>query len=201
MINIWAAILVSVISFLATNQENLFILLAYFHHPQYSFRAISMGYVAITGLILLTSYGFSQIAQVMPSFSIHYLGFLPIILGTWELLKLLRKSQNYQSEAAVPSGMINSFNGAINVGIATLASSGDSLVVYTSLFADTQYSADSIILFTGIGISMLWVTFAGRLSRHPWISAQLHRWGDYLLPFFLIAVGLFILMDTPVDVD
>ena len=137
----------------------------------------------------------------MPSFSIHYLGFLPIILGTWEFLKLIRKSQNYQSEAAVTSEMINSFNGAMNVGIATLASSGDSLVVYTSLFADTQYSADLVILFTGIGISVLWVTFAGRLSRHPWISAQLHRWGDYLLPFFLIAVGLFILMDTPVDVD
>jgi cadmium resistance protein CadD (predicted permease) len=93
MSDILLAILVSVIAFLATNLENQLILLAYLHHPRYSVQAILAGYVGATGLILLASYGFSRLVQLLPKHSIHYLGLLPITLGIWELLKLLFSSK------------------------------------------------------------------------------------------------------------
>lgn len=192
---------ISIVSFIATNLENQLILLAYLHHPQYPVRAISVGYVGATGLILSASYGLSQMTQVMPSSSIHYLGILPICLGGWELLKLILGSKDPCSETEYKTEKVSTSHRAISVGAATMASGGDTLVVFTSLFADTRYSADLVIVSTGIGMALLWIALARWLLGHVWISTQLNRFGHLLLPLFLIGIGVYIWMDTPGDIN
>ncbi|MGK7928688.1 MAG: cadmium resistance transporter [Spirulina sp.] len=195
------AILVAVLAFCATNLENLFIVLAYLHHSQYSFWPVSVGYVGAIGGILLGSYGLSQVTLVMPSDRIHYLGLLPIALGIWEFLKLRHRLQNTQPDIPLSIKKVRDSQVMMRVGTVTLVSGLDSLVVFASLFADTRYSADLVIFLTGIGMAVCWVTLAQWLSGYRWISAQLKRFGDVLLPVLLILVGLFILMDTPIDLD
>ena len=194
-------ILVSALAFWATNLENQLILLAYLHYPQYSIESVSFGYVISTGLILAGSYGVSQVTLVMPKNWIHYLGFLPILLGVWELLKLRYRPQESQQEIVLNAEKIRASRAMMVVGTVTLASGGDSFVVFTSLFADTRYSADLVIFLTSIGMAISWVALARWLSGYVWISTQLQRFRSLLLPILLILVGGFILMDTPADVD
>lgn len=201
MSNLLLALLVSVVAFLATNLENQLILLAYLNHPQYSAQAVSAGYAGATGVILMASYSFSQLIQWLPQNSIHYLGFLPILLGIWELLKLAFKSADSSPSINVTAKDGKTLQKITAVGIATLASGGDSLAVFIPLFADSQPAASLIIILTGIGMALLWVKLAEVLSGNAWLSAQLTRYGHILLPLLLIAIGLFILMDTPIDID
>jgi cadmium resistance protein CadD (predicted permease) len=135
----------------------------------------------------------------MPTVTIHYLGILPISLGIWEFLKVVRSSHGESAALAVQSVEDRAWQRAIAIGLVTIASGGDSLVVFTSLFADTRYSADFVILATAAGMAILWVVLAQGLLGFPWLVRHLNRLGGYLLPFLLICVGVFILMDTPVD--
>lgn len=201
MSDILLAIFVSAIAFLATNLENQLILLAYLNHPRYSFPAVSAGYVGATALILLVSYGFSRLTQLVPTSSIHYLGFLPIWLGVWEFFKLVVKSEtsSIAPHLAIKDGKMVQKVAA--VGTATLASGGDSLAVFIPLFSDAQHTSDLVMILTGIGMAFLWVKVAEGLSRNAWLSAQMTRYGHVLLPLLLIAIGLYILMDTPIDID
>ena len=194
------SLLVSALVFWATNLENQFILLAYFNHPQYSFRSVSIGYLASTGLILSGSYGASQVALAMSNTWIYFLGFMLILLRIWELLKLKYRAQVSQQKIVLRSDKILASRAMILVGAVTLASGEDSFVVFTSLFADTQYSADLVIFLTSLGMAVCWVALAQFLSGYEWISIKLQRFGSVLLPVLLILVGGFIVMDIPVDI-
>jgi len=158
------AAVVSAGSFLATNLENLFILLAYAHHPRYPMRAIAIGYVGAIGLILLASHALSQPAQAMPAPSIHYLGLLPVALGVWELLKQLFRSEASHAEIGIPPREQRTLYRAIAVGATTLTSGSDSLIVFATLFADTHYSADFAILGAGVAMAFLWIALVQWLA-------------------------------------
>lgn len=198
------AIGVSVLAFIATNLENLVILLTFLYQPHYPFPSILVGYVGATALILVVAYSTSQLTQLLPHNWIHYLGILPISLGIWELIGPCFRSQSQgenHPETDLFSQQENSLHRWISVGLVTLGSGGDSLIVFGSLFSDSQFEADGVIIVTSLLMSLLWIGMARWLLRYPLISQQLNRWGNKVLPLLLIGIGIFILMDTPGDLD
>ena len=81
-----------------------------------------------------------------------------------------------------------------------LAHSGDSLIVYVALLADTQEGLEPASMRTIMAAGALWIVLAQWFGSRRVIAEPLERWGQYLLPFVLIAIGVLILLDTPTDV-
>jgi len=74
----------------------------------------------------------------------------------------------------------------------TIANGGDNLGVYIPLFAS---ATGAIPIYAAIFAVMtaLWCWIGYRLVRNRWVGERLRRYGHLLLPYVLIALGLYIL--------
>ena len=81
-----------------------------------------------------------------------------------------------------------------------LANSGDSLGVLASLLAETAPHLLWVAAATPLAMAAVWVALAHYVVRHPALSPWLERVDRIAVPLVLIAIGLYILTDTPTDV-
>ena len=122
-----------------------------------------------------------------------YLGFLPIALGIYRLTRLYQPIQEETID--------RDSAGIWPVAMMMLAQSGDSLIVYVALFADIRENFEPAAMLTIMVLGAGWVGLGRLLASRNVVAGPLERWGGYLLPLVLIAIGVLILMDTPMDVE
>jgi cadmium resistance protein CadD (predicted permease) len=80
-----------------------------------------------------------------------------------------------------------------------LANSGDSFTVLTSLMAESRDALVVVIVTTALTMTTLWALLARWVVGHPALAPILWRLDRYGVPFLLVAIGLYILLDTPTD--
>ena len=76
---------------------------------------------------------------------------------------------------------------------------GDSLGAFVALFAETREPFTFVIVGFVAALSLAWIGLARWITGHTAVQQLLQRWGRYLLPFILIAIGAYILADTKTD--
>jgi cadmium resistance protein CadD (predicted permease) len=81
----------------------------------------------------------------------------------------------------------------------TLAASGDSLATYTALFADTRSWLTPATVGGILLGAVAWTWVAEWIMRQTGAHRFIEKVGPILLPIVLIALGLYILGDTPTD--
>jgi cadmium resistance protein CadD (predicted permease) len=133
------------------------------------------------GALYAVSVAAALAAAAIPAGYIALLGLVPLALG----LRLLftKKGRDAPPPAA---------HGVLAVAGINVAAGGDNIGVYTPLFATTTeaiavYGA-VFALLTG---ALCWA--AHRLVAHPALGAPVRRWGPRLVPWVLVALGLWIL--------
>jgi len=97
---------------------------------------------------------------------------------------------------------------AIALGVAGfLATSGDNLVILLGLYGGRTYRPRDVFVghVGAIGLVVVAARLfaaigARKLVHHTGVGWQISRITPYVMPFLLIAIGLFILADTPTDV-
>jgi cadmium resistance protein CadD (predicted permease) len=168
--------------FAATNIDGLFLTAALLADRSFRARDVILGTYAGIGALYAASAAGSLVSLVAPPTLIALLGLIPIALG----LMQLRKSAVDEPERVKPGGImsvaaLNVALGADNVGVYTpvfAASSAADIAAYGAIFA----------LLTG-----LWCYAAHRLVNHPELGAPVRRYAPRLVPYVLIALGLWIL--------
>jgi len=85
---------------------------------------------------------------------------------------------------------------AYSVAAVTFANGGDNVGIYVPLFASATW--ESLLVILGVFFSMVgvWCYTAYRLVQLPAIADALSRYGNYLVPFVLIGLGILILIDS-----
>jgi cadmium resistance transport/sequestration family protein len=195
------AIPTAVTAFSATNIDDLVILMLFFAQVNATFRRrhILVGqYLGFAALILASLPGFFG-GLIIPGRWIGLLGLVPITIGLDRWLNPESDSSEAESEIAQPDpSEITSFLSpqTYSVAAVTIANGGDNIGIYVPLFA----SSDLASLLVTIGIFFLllgvWCYSAYKLTHQGAIADVLTRYGNTFVPFVLIGLGIFIVLES-----
>jgi cadmium resistance transport/sequestration family protein len=206
------AIIAGITSFAATNIDDIVILMLFFAQVNSTFRGrhIVVGqYLGFTVLILTSLPGFFG-GLIAPKAWIGILGLVPIAIGVSRLVNRDKDEQDEQDVQAV-SGEFNrsradtsvlSILGSLlnpqtfNVAAVTFANGGDNIGIYVPLFASCDLASLGVILTVFFLLIGVWCYIAYRLTRQPAVAHVLTRYGKAIVPFVLIALGVFILIES-----
>ena len=89
--------------------------------------------------------------------------------------------------------------GFLPVLLVMLANSGDSFSVYVSVFADTAERLEVPIVSVVVVCALLAAASARWLVTRSGLARPIQRIARIVLPFLLIAIGTYILIDTTTD--
>lgn len=178
-------------AFVATNLDDILLLLLFF--SQISQRrgalAIVAGQYLGLGLLVLVSLSGQLGRSFLPGPWLGLLGLLPISLAVSRWLEA-GQSDRAESDTATPAA------GALAVAALTLANGSDNIGVYLPLFA--RADAGQALLTLGVFAVMvaLWCVLAWWLVQAPGLGDLLRRQGPRLMPAVLVALGLYLLIDA-----
>jgi cadmium resistance protein CadD (predicted permease) len=85
-------------------------------------------------------------------------------------------------------------SGAVLVTLLTLANGGDNLSVYIPLFS-VQRSSMPLYALVFTMMTGLWCLLGYQLTTHRLWGEKLKRYGRFVIPFVLIAIGLNVLRE------
>ncbi len=188
-------------AFTATNLDDVLILLLFFSQVSTTFakRHIVIGqYLGFGALVVASLSGYFG-GLLMPRDWIGMLGILPIAIGLNRLFipeteedevveNQLKKSSSWFSNLLSPQ--------VYSVAAVTFANGGDNVGIYVPLFAACTW--ESLLVILGVFFLMVgvWCYTAYRLIQVPAIADSLSRYGNYLVPFVLIGLGILIMIDS-----
>ncbi|HEY9632594.1 MAG TPA: cadmium resistance transporter [Coleofasciculaceae cyanobacterium] len=208
MTELGSALLAGITAFVATNIDDIIILLLFFAQVDAKFRRrhIVFGqYLGFTLLIIASLPGFFG-GLVVPHEWIGLLGLLPIAIGLKQLVDRQEDTTQVQTVTSdiEPSSLNNSavsfLSSVLNpqtykVAAVTVANGGDNISIYIPLFAGNTLISLGVILGVFFVMVGVWCAIAYRLTRQPTLARVLSRYGHAVVPFVLIGLGLFILYE------
>jgi cadmium resistance protein CadD (predicted permease) len=178
---------IAIATFGITNMDDLLILSVYFASDRHKAGNVIAGqYLGIATLILISLSG--MVAGQL--FEIHWvslLGLLPVFLGIKGLIR-----RNEMGEELTLNKKNFQF---LSVALVTIANGGDNIGVYAPLFATMKISYVYFYIVIFLLLTGVWCFLGYWLAGHPLVKNIFSRYGKLILPFFLIALGLFILKD------
>jgi cadmium resistance transport/sequestration family protein len=192
-----------IIAFAATNIDDIMILLLFFSQIDRNFcrRHIFIGqYLGFTAIIILSLPGFFG-GLVIQREWIGLLGILPIAIGIKQLVNREDESGEVQTVNTEQNSPQSSFLSSIlhpntyKVAAVTVANGGDNISIYIPLFAGQNIvglGIISVVFFVMVGVCC---GIADLLNRQANISYILSRYGQAIVPFVLIGLGLFIIYE------
>jgi len=196
-------IILGISSFVSTNIDDIFLLIVFFSNVlRYPLYQVIIGQYVGMGLLVTISIIFSLVSLVIPSFLIGLMGFVPIVIGIKKLLekynkeKLVRIDSNANSFKNKNQNKSTSLLSFVSVAAVTVSNGGDNLGIYTPLFA-VYNSIDQLIIFIAIFMIMtaLWCSIGFYLVNHSLLANRIQYIGHIVLPFVLIGLGLYIIID------
>ena len=183
--------------FVVTNVDDILLLAALFGSGL-AVRAVVAG--QFLGIAVLTgvSVGAAYAATAVPTAWVHWLGLLPIAMGVWLLVQLIRKRSDGAPDRPDDVAAEQQFEAklgsqVLGVTAITIANGGDNLSVYIPLFAKSVAVLPVYVIVFAV-LTAVWCWLGYVLVKNPIGGAVMERWGHILLPFVLIAIGVHILI-------
>ena len=186
-------ILVAAVAFAATDIDDLLLLMVFFSSRTFPPRQVALGQFIGIGILVAVSILGSLIALVVPIFVIGLLGLVPIAIGIKEIIEI---RNNDTSTQTLPKKN-KSYLAFLTVTAVTVSNGGDNIGVYVPLFSKYN-TLDQIIMFTSVFIAMtaVWCIAAYYLVNHPLLASRIRHAGNIIMPFVLIGLGIYIIMDS-----
>ena len=197
------AIITGTTAFTASNIDDFVVLMFFFAQVNATFkiRHIIIGqYLGFTTLLIASLPGFFG-SFIIPEYWLGLLGFVPIIIGISRLINLQKAQEEVQAVADVNiarrSILARLLNPQIfNVAAITIANGGDNIGIYLPLFASSDLTSLIVIVIVFFVLILVWCYIAYLLTRHHSIARVLTRYGHAIVPFILIGLGIYILIDN-----
>lgn len=192
----------AVVTFIATNIDDIFILMVFFSSVDARFRRrhVVIGqYLGFVALVAISLPGFFG-SLFIPQEWIGLLGLAPIYLGIRKWLD--RQDDQPAAQTALPAtsspALLSSLFHPKTYGVAavTFANGGDNLGIYTPLFASQSASQLAITLAVFLILVAVWCLLGYRLARHPGVAYAMFRYGHVLVPFVMVGLGVFIILEN-----
>ncbi len=189
-------------AFAATNLDDIIILALLFAQVNASFRKLHIiagQYLGFTIIILASLPGFFG-GLIIQRPIIGLLGFVPIIIGIYKLIKHSDNDDEVQAVTST-SSKNNLFSNIItpqtyNVAAITFANGGDNISIYLPLFASSSWLDLLTTLCVFYFLVGVWCGIGYYFTRHRAITDIFNKYGNILAPLVLIGLGIYILVDS-----
>lgn len=196
-------LITSVTSFVATNIDDLMVLMLFFSQLNANFRPrhLILGqYLGFTLILLASSLGLLFGLLVSKEW-IGLLGFIPLSIGIKQLLSKENEDYIQDVRADVNYSKNRSFfprlpSQTYYVAAVTVANGGDNIGIYTSLFANNTPLYVLIIIIIFYLMMGIWCALAYFLITHPQIAKVVTNYGHKISPFIYIILGVYILLES-----
>jgi cadmium resistance protein CadD (predicted permease) len=182
-----SAILLAATVFVATNIDDVFILVGFLADPAYRTRDVILGqFLGVTAMTLLCL-ALSRATMVVSPAAFGWLGLLDIGIGAKKL---------YDGRAVARERMIGEprryGDGVRTVTLATIGGFGDNVGVYVPLFSGS--SVDNGIFCAVVGVMTgLWCLGAYWLVGRGMLGRGLRDIAARITPWMLIVIGIVII--------
>jgi cadmium resistance transport/sequestration family protein len=202
---LFTTVFAAISCFIATNIDDLVILTLFFSQVSDRFRPrhIIIGqYLGFIVLILASLPGLIG-GLIIPKPWIGLLGLLPIAIGFKQLFDreeeetLQTVSSNNKFIASLPFKLLSIQT--CNVAAVTIANGGDNVGIYIPLFASGNLLSFTITLIIFYCLIGVWCFVTYSLTRQTNLAKFLSRYGDAIVPFVLISLGIYILIESQSD--
>lgn len=197
--------LLAIAAYVATNIDNLFVLLAFLAEAGGQRRRVIFGQFAgslalIAGAILLAA-----LLTQLPTGYVGLLGILPIGVGLSKAWTRFRPGNTDREKAArtiapmsTPAVAATPTAAAAGsswwtVACVAVANGSDNIAVYVPLYASHSHSAGMFISLVFVAMIGIWCAGAVWLVEHPLLGAPIRRYGTALLPLILLVIGVSVI--------
>jgi cadmium resistance protein CadD (predicted permease) len=161
-----------------------------------SFQVVLGQYIGMGSLIGVSLAG-SLITLVFPRNLIGLIGLFPIAIGIKELLELHKKDDKEDDDKLAKKLRSKKIQLPFLTVASVTFSGGEEIGIYTSLFATNDEGAAIITLISVVMVlTAFWCYLANYLVKHSFLADIFRRIGRRVLPFVLIRLGLFILVES-----
>jgi cadmium resistance transport/sequestration family protein len=184
-------LLMSVLAFVSTNIDDIFILMLFFGAKKIKpSRIIAGQYLGIATLVVLSLLG-SFVGNFIDQRYIGILGLFPIFLAIKQVWLLVRPpGEDDSGDVTVTSASIFAVAGV------TIANGADNIGVYVPLLATLSQFEKIQLVIVFMVMTYLWCLAGQYLASRPVVAKQLERFGHIIMPVVLFLLGLFILIES-----
>jgi cadmium resistance protein CadD (predicted permease) len=168
------------LSFAATNIDDLVLLAIFYSQANRRWKVVAGQFLGFTVIIVISLTGFISGRLLNPQW-IRFLGIVPIVIG---IKKLIARDEEKDTQRS---------SGVAGIALVTFANGGDNIGIYAPLFATAN--AAELSTFIGVYYALLgvWCCLGYLIAQHPLVARVLNRYGKWIVPFVLIALGIYIL--------
>lgn len=182
-------------AFLATNVDNLVILVALYSRFKGRALFVTVGQLGTTIAVILAAWLLGEAAALAPVEYVGLLGFVPLTVGLYWTYTLLRGTAVApNAEPGARSGFVVLATAASLVG-----NSVDTLLVMAVVIADSKSEVDGLVLLASLLAALLLAAAARFVVGSPAVGPIIERYSARVAPFIMIAVGLYVLANTSTD--
>ena len=196
MVDLLSLIPIGVSAFAATNIDDIFVLMMFFSSLSFPVRHVVLGQYVGIGLLIAISVLGSLISLVVPTYVIGLMGIVPIAIGIKNLIEI-RKKDNSLSRQVIQDKRDRSYLSFVAVAAVTFANGGDNIGVYIPLFSNyNTVSQITGLIAVFIAMTAVWCIAAYYFVTHPLVASRIRHIGKIILPFVLIGLGIYILIES-----
>lgn len=193
MENLGGTVLTAAGAFAATNLDDLLVLSVLFlsartrRAPGY-WRIWIGQYIGI-GILTVAAAAAAWALAPVPVEWVGLLGFVPLVLGSYALFKVVRPSGDPPKPWSLTLPVV--------VAV-TVANGGDNISVYIPLFRSLGPAATATTGLTFAVMVAVWCAAGYWLTAHPKVGALCRRAGNWVIPVVYIALGCTIIVRSGV---
>ena len=196
MIDILGLVTIGVAAFVATDIDDIFVLMMFFSSLTFPVRQVVLGQFIGIGLLIAISALGSLISLVVPTYIIGLMGIIPIVIGIKNLVEIRKKDKSLSRQAVQNKKKNRSYFSFLSVAAVTFSNGGDNIGVYVPLFSKYN-TVSQITTLTAVFIAMtaVWCISSYYFMNHPLVASRIRHIGNIILPFVLIGLGIYILTE------
>ena len=184
--------------FVATSIDNLFLLVVLQGANAGRHSAVLLGFIASSIAVICVSVMGVLAGSAVGTNLIGYLGVVPLLLGLHMLYSAWAEGPREATEVASFAG-----GGESRIWFSTFvlmfSNSGDSIAVFLPLLAESGRSAPLLIICGFLVMALLWAAMAYLIAGQRALAEQIEGRAEKVVPWIMIGVGVYILMDTATD--
>ncbi len=195
-------IFTSVLTFTATNIDDIFVLMIFFSQTDHLFRrhhVVAGQYLGFMAIVILSMFGFWG-SFLIPKEFIGFLGLLPITIGirkfarTDDEIKPLTFAASTCKVIPILRSMLHPMTYC--VAAVTFANGGDNIGVYIPLFASLTLPTLLLTIAIFLLLAMLLCLVGMKEADQRHIARFLSSYGHVIVPLVLIGLGIYIIMEN-----
>jgi len=176
-----SSVITGAVVFSATNIDDIVFLTIFFSQTSRHWQVVIGQYLGFTALVVISLIGFFG-GQVLPHGWLRLFGVAPIAIG---IKKLFAKRDDHIRREST---------GTLDVATVTFVNGADNIGIYTPLFAISNAPRVIVLIAVLYVLLAVWCVVGYVIHRRQAVAYTLQRWGHWVVPVVLVALGIYILL-------